>query len=294
VVIATRQRHAAEGAAFVLASAVLIQYAATLAVGAFGRISPSATSGWRFLLGAVVLVAIARPKWRTYTRAQWTSAIALGLATAAMNQSFYQAIQRIPLGSAVAIEFLGPVLVAALGGRSWRHGVAVLGAAAGVVLLTRPGSGITLTGALFAGVAGAGWAAYTFASHHVGRNTNRFDGLATAMVIATFVTLAPTIGAASRVTHSPGLLGRLAVMAGLAIVLGFMCDLQALRRLRPAVVGVLLALDPAVAFVVGALVLHQHVTIDDLGGLVLVVGAGVAVTIDAARRADEPAVEVRL
>ena len=101
-----------------------------------------------------------------------------GVATAVMNQSFFQAIDRIHLGSAVAIEFLGPFLLAALGRRTWRHFGFVLVAAAGVVALTRPGSGITWQGALFAAVAGAGWAAYTYSSHRVGGVTEGFEGLA--------------------------------------------------------------------------------------------------------------------
>lgn len=286
-------RRAVEGVLFVLGSATFIQYSATLAVGVFSRISPSATSGWRFGLGAIVLVAIARPDVRHFSRAQWTAAIALGLATAAMNQSFYQAIERIPLGSAVAIEYLGPCLIAAVGGRSWRHGFAVVVAVGGVVLLTRPGSGITLVGGLLAGGAGAGWAAYTLASHRLGRATEGFAGLAVAMVVATVLTLGFAIGATSRVVHSPNILGRLCAMAVLAIALGFMCDLQALRRMRPAVVGVLLALDPAVAFVVGAIVLHQHVSLVDVAGVALVIGGGVAVTYDATIRRPDGLLEAR-
>lgn len=286
-------RRAAEGALFVLLSATFIQYSATLAVGAFHRISPSATSGWRFLLGAVVLLAIARPRVRRFTREQWLAAIALGLATAAMNQSFYQAIERIPLGSAVAIEFIGPCLIAAIGGRSWRHAASVVVAIGGVLLLTRPGSGVTVAGALFACGAGAGWALYSLASHRLGRATEGFDGLSVAMAVATIVTIGPTIGASAHVVHSPALLGRLALMAVLAVVFGFMCDLQALRRLRPAVVSVLLALDPAVAFIVAAIVLHQGVSAADVGGLVLVVGGGVAVTYDASATRPIEVSEVR-
>jgi inner membrane transporter RhtA len=281
---APTRRRAAEGAGFVLLGAIAIQYSATLAVGAFRSLAPSATSGWRFLLGAVALLAVARPALWRFTRDQWVSAAVLGLDVALMNLCFYQAIHRIPLGSAVAIEFLGPICVAALGTRSWRHGVGVIFAVAGVVALTRPGSGVHVAGALFAAGAGLGWAAYTVAAHRVGRSTTRLDGLAAAMVIAAAATLPFSMGSLHVVAATPSLAGRLAATALLAIVLGFGCELAALRRLRPAVVAVLLALDPAIAFVVGWLALSQHPTVAEGLAVALVLVAGVIVTADASSR----------
>ena len=198
-----------------------------------------------------------------------------------MNQSFYQSIARIPLGSAVAIEYLGPFLVAALGKRSWLHGCYVVMAGAGVVALTRPGSGITIAGALFAAGAGCGWAVYTLASHRVGGATEGFEGLAVAMTIAAAVTVGFAAPTSATVWTSPTLLAKLLAMAVLAIVVGFGAEMQALRRLRPTSVGVLLALNPAVAFLVGWLFLHQRVSGWDFLGVALVVGAGMAVTRDA-------------
>jgi inner membrane transporter RhtA len=110
-----------------------------------------------------------------------------------MNQSFYQAINRIHLGTAVAIEYLGPFLVAALGKRSWRHGLFVVIAALGVLCLARPGGGLTALGVVFACGAGCGWAAYTIASHRLGGATEGFEGLAVAMAIAALCTL-PFVG----------------------------------------------------------------------------------------------------
>ena len=262
--------------------AMLIQFAATLAVPAFHAIGPAATSAWRFFLGAVVLLALVRPKVRAWTRRQWLAAATLGIATAAMNQSFYQAIARIHLGAAVAIEYLGPFVVAVLIRPTWRHTAFVLLAAAGVLALTRPGSGITWMGALFAVGAGVGWASYTLASHRVGGVTQGFEGLAVAMTIAAVVTWGFAASSLRHVATTPSLAGRLATMAILAIVLGFGAELQALRRLRPATVGVLLALNPAVALLMGAWVLHQSIAGWDVLGVVLVVAAGVAVTRSAA------------
>ena len=204
----------------------------------------------------MVLVIITRPKLRTWTRTQWLGALALGATTAVMNLAFYQAIARIPLGSAVAIEYLGPFLVAALAKRSLRH---------------------------LAFVARASWATYTFASHRVGGNTRGFEGLAVAMAFAALLTLPFGVGATHIMVHHPSLLGRLLLVGIMATVLGFGFEMQALRHLKPSIVSVLLALDPAVAFLIGWLLLRERVSGWDLVGLACVVLAGIGVTYDAAK-----------
>jgi inner membrane transporter RhtA len=258
--------------------AVLIQWSAAVVTRVFPVIGPSATSAWRFLLGAIVLLAFARPNVRGWTRRQWLGALALGASTAFMNQCFYHAIARIPLGSAVAIEFLGPFCVAALGRRNPRHLALVALAGVGVIALTRPGDGLNGVGVLFAAGAGLGWAAYVFSAHRVGATTPGFEGLAVSMSVAAVLTLPWSVASSSQVVHDPGTLGRLAVVAVMAIVLGFGAELEGLRRLTPAIAGVLMASDPAIAFFVGWLLLNQHVQVWDLVGLACVVAAGIGVT----------------
>ncbi|MGH9021186.1 MAG: EamA family transporter [Acidimicrobiales bacterium] len=278
----SQRRRAYAGAGFILAGAALIQASAAIVKPVFTEVGPAATSAWRFLIGAVVLLALTRPRLSTWRREQWVGAVALGVTTAFMNVCFYQAFARIPLGGAVAIEYLGPCLVAALGKRTWRHFGFVLLAGAGVVALAHPGGGLTLVGSLFAAGSGLGWAGYAFASHRVGRTTSGFGGLAVSMSIAAVVTLPWSIGRASVVVSHPSVLARVGVVAVMAIVLGFGAELQALRRLSPTIVGVLLALDPAVAFASGWLFLHQAITSFDALGLACVVVAGAGVTWDAA------------
>jgi len=207
-------------------------------------------------------------------------AVALGATVVVMNQCFYQAISRIHLGSAVAIEYLGPFCVAALGKRSRRHLGLVALAGIGVVALTRPGNGLNLTGVLFAGGAALGWAAYIFASRRVGGTTSGFDGLAVSMSIAAIITLPLSLGSSARVVDHPDLLLRLLIVAVVAIVLGFGAELQGLRRLKPSIAGVLLAGDSALAFLLGWLLLHQAVRLWDILGLACVVLAGAGVTLD--------------
>jgi inner membrane transporter RhtA len=276
------RRRALAGAGLILLGAALIQWSAALVKPVFLVVGPSAASAWRFLIGAVVLLALARPRLARWNRAQWLGTLALGTSTAFMNLCFYQAIARIPLGGAVAIEYLGPFLVAALGKRSWRHLLFVLVAGAGVAALTRPGGGLTLEGALLAAGSGVGWAAYAFSAHRVGGSTVGLEGLAVSMSIAAGLTLPFAVGSAHTLLTRPDLLGRMSLVAVMATVLGFGAELQALRRLRPTTVGVLLALDPAVAFVFGLVLLHESITPWDLVGLVCVVAAGMGVTIDVA------------
>jgi inner membrane transporter RhtA len=279
--------NAVSGAGLLLLGALLIQWSAAIVIPAFHSLGASATSGWRFLLGSVVLLLAIRPKIRNWTRGQWASALALGVSVAVMNQCFYQAISRIPLGGAVAIEYLGPFTVALLGKRSWRHTFFCALAIVGVVSLTRPGSGLTITGVLYAAGSGAGWAAYVFASHRVGVSTKGFDGLAVSMTVAALVTSPLSLPHIALVTSHPTLLVRLSVVATMSIALGFAAELQALRRLRPSMVGVLMALDPAIAFIVGLVLLHQHAALLDVVGVLCVVLAGAGVTYDSSVGLDE-------
>lgn len=264
-----------------LLGASLIQWSAAIISKVFAVMGPSATSAWRFLMGSLVLLVFTRPALKSWTKAQWIGVVALGLATAFMNQCFYQSIARIPLGTAVAIEYLGPFLVSALGKRSPRHFAFVVLAAIGVTAIARPGGGLNFAGILFAAGSGLGWAAYVFAAHRVGGQAEGFGGLAMSMTVAAIATLPMSMGSLAIGIHHPYVLGRLLLVAIMSIVLGFGCEMQALRRLKPSTAGVLFALDPAMAFVIGFIILSQAITPWDLVGMVCVVTAGVGVTLDA-------------
>lgn len=276
----TPRRRTAAGAGFLLAGGFFIQWSSAVIQPAFTVLGPSAASAWRVFFGAIILLVIVRPHVRRWTQAQWGGAAALGISTMLMNQCFYQCIARIPLGGAVAIEYLGPFLVAALGKRSWRHGLFVLLAGAGVLAITRPGSGLNALGIAFGLGSGFFWALYMFASAHVGRATKGFEGLAVSMSIAAVAALPFSLGHAGALWGHPAVAGRVALVAVLAIFLGFGAEMQAMRRLPPAVAGVLLAAEPAIALVVGWLVLRQGATAWDVAGVIAVVLAGAGVTYD--------------
>jgi inner membrane transporter RhtA len=268
------------GVGFIIVGASSIQWSAALVQPAFAHLGPVATSGWRFLLGSIILMVVTRPRLREWHREQWRAALILGVTVALMNVCFYQAIARIPLGSAVTIEFLGPLGVAVFGRRSWLHFSFAFLAAVGVVLMAHPGGGVTLAGAIFGLLSGLGWGGYVFAAARVGGATTGFGGLAVSMAVSALVTLPWTMTKLTFVVHHPSLGGRLLLVGLMSIVLGFAAELQALRRLSPAAVGVLMSLDPAIAFVIGALVLHERATPWVLVGLACVVVAGAGVTMD--------------
>ncbi len=280
---APRRRHEATvGAVCVLAAATSIQSSAAIGIPAFSIIGAAATSGFRFLLGATVLVVVARPRVRGLDLRAWLGIATFGLAAAAMNLCFFQAAARLPLGTAVSIEFLGPLTLAVVAGSGARHTLYALIGLVGVVLLARPGGGVTLLGALFALGAAAGWAGYTLASKRLGALTRGVDGLALALCVSALLLVGFTVPAYPSLTWA--LLGRLAAMAVLGVVVGFALELAALRRLGAPQVAVLFCLNPAVAFLVGWLVLGQHVSVAALAGGLCVVAAGIGVTSDARRR----------
>jgi inner membrane transporter RhtA len=276
-----RRGDATVGAALVLGGAISIQSGAAIAVGVFHPIGAASASGFRFALGAVVLVVAVRPRLKGRTRESWLGIVAFGLAAACMNLCFFQALARLPLGTAVSIEFLGPFVLAVVAGSGRRHALYALGGLTGVVLLARPGGGVTLVGALFAAGAAVGWASYTLASKRLGSVTEGVGGLGLALCVATLLTLPFSVPAVHELTWS--LLGRLTAMSVLGVVVGFALELLALRRLEASEVAVLLSLNPAVAFAVGWLALGQHVHLTALLGGLLVVAAGIGVTSDARR-----------
>jgi inner membrane transporter RhtA len=280
---ATERHHdALIGATCVLVAAVSIQSSAAIGVPAFAAVGAAATSGFRFLFGAIVITVIARPSLRGRTRAEWLGVLTFGVAVAAMNLCFFQAVARLPLGTAVSIEFLGPFTLAVVAGSGRRHALYAVVGLAGVVLLARPGGGVTFVGALFALGAAVGWAAYTLASERLGSVTRGVDGLALALCVAAVLTAPFSVPEVGSLTWS--LLGRLSSMAVLGVVIGFALELAALRRLPASHVAVLFSFNPAIAFAVGWLVLGQHVSLAALAGGLCVVAAGVGVTSDAQRR----------
>jgi len=264
----------------------LTQYAgAAIAVGLFGTLDPTAVAWLRIALAAVVLVAWARP-WRgAWDRRRWVTTAAFGLVLAAMNVCFYVAIAHLPLGTAVALEFSGPVAVGALTGRGWRERSAIAVAAPGVALL----AGVSLRlgpsariGLVAIGLAACFWAAYILLGRRVATGTQGLSGLAVGMAVGALA-FAPFLAGGARPVLGDWRLALAVVgVAVLSSVVPYAIEQVVLRRVSAATFAVLLALLPATAAVVGAVALRQVPHGLELVGLALVCGA-IALT---ARRAE--------
>lgn len=258
----------------------LTQYlGAAIAVGLFA-VAGAIEIGWlRIAASAVLLLAWRRPWRHRWTRHDLAWVAVFGVALAAMNLAFYVAIDHLPLGTAVAIEFLGPVAVAAVTGSGWRERGAIGVAAAGVVLL----AGVTIEsdlprddavlGLAAIGVAAACWAAYILLGRRVAVSGSGVTSLAVAMTVGALV-FAPFL--ASGAVPVLGDWRHVVAIAGIALfssVVPYALEQVILRRVSAATFSVLLALLPATAAVVGAVVLRQVPTVPELVGLVLVSGA---------------------
>ncbi|GAB2463153.1 EamA family transporter [Xylanimonas ulmi] len=265
--------------ALFLVSGLTLYVGAAVAVGLFDTLDAPAVGWWRIVLAAVVLVAWRRPWRRRWTGRELAWAAAFGVVLAAMNVAFYIGIDHLPLGVAVAIEFSGPVAVAAVTGRGWRERAAILVASAGVVLL----AGVTLesgiphddavTGLAAIAVAAACWAGYIVLGKRVAGAGAGIDSLAVGMV-AGALAFAPVWGhTAPDVVAHPRVLAFLLVVALCSSVAPYVLDQVVLRRVGTATFAVLTALLPATAVVVGAVVLRQAPSWGEVVGLALVSGA---------------------
>lgn len=276
---------------FILASCCSLQFGAALATHLFPAIGSWGTTSLRLGLAALVLLLIVRPKPHLFTRQQWLAVIAFGVVVGGMNGAFYAAIERIPLGTAVAIEFLGPLAVAALLSTRRTDLLWVVLALAGVSLFglesLTGAAALDLLGVVFALVAAVFWGLYVLTSARVGRLVPGQDGLAVAMLIGALAVL--PLGAPGAVVGltDPKLLLLALGTAVLASVLPYTLELSALRRLPRHVFGIMLSLEPVVALLAGVLLLNQGITPLRVTAAVLVVVASAGVTLTARSRPEE-------
>ncbi len=267
--------------ALVLTGVTSIQFGAALAATLFDRIGPSGTSVLRLSFAAIVLLAMWRP-WRHARDPRHLRLAAIfGLTLGAMNLTFYEALDRIPLGVAVTIEFLGPITVATVLSRR-RLDLAWVGLATlGIMLLAAPwqeGGGLDALGVAFALIAAVFWGLYILLAQRAGRVFDGGEGLAIAMVWAAAVPLVPGIAEAGTDLFAPGLLLAGLGVAMLSSVIPYSLETEALRRMPANVFGVLMSLEPALAALAGYLILSQALGARELAAIALVVAASIGVT----------------
>jgi inner membrane transporter RhtA len=267
------------GAAMILASASSIQLGAALATTTFDTISPVSAVGVSYIFAALFLLAVFRPRVGGWSRQRWRDVVGLGLVATLASSFLFLALDHLPLGSAVTIQFLGPLGVAIATGR--RRGVLVAAALAliGVALVSGATPSDDLVGIGFALVAAVGWALYVLAAPRVSRHGGAGEGLAVAMSI-TAVALLPFSLAAVPELGDLELLGALAVVGVFARAIPFRLELAALHRLAPAKAGVLFSVEPALAALVGAVTLGQGMAASQVVGIFAVVLAGTLVLRD--------------
>jgi inner membrane transporter RhtA len=285
---ATSSAAAVPAPLLVLGGVISVQFGGALAVTLVREIGAGGSVLLRIGFAAIILFAIARPRLRGHERQAWVIVVAFGVSLALMNWSFYGSLAHLPLGVAVTVEFLGPLVLTTVLSRRPLDFVAVAAAAAGVLLiseaLTVPWADLSWVGLGLAATAGACWAAYILLSGRTGAAFPGLDGLAIALVVSTLVALPAGLYSADLWTLEYVLKGL--ALAVLSSLLPYSFELLALRRLSASVFGILLSIEPAVAALAGRIFLGQRLDVLQLVGLVLVVLASAIVM--GVKRPDQP------
>jgi inner membrane transporter RhtA len=262
--------------ALVLGAIASVQFGSAVAAQIFDRVGPSGAVLLRLVSASIVLGLLWRPSLRGRVARHRALAVLFGLVLAGMNLCFYNALDRIPLGVAVTIEFVGPLGVAVAGSRRATDFLWVVLAAVGILALTRGGAhGVDGVGVLFALLAGAFWAAYILVNARVGQAYTGASGLAIAMCIASVVAL--PFGLVSGGSHlvQPHVLLLGCAVGMLSSAIPYSLELEALRRIATSVFGVLMSLEPAMAALAGFMVLGQGLSARAIVGIALVVMASI-------------------
>jgi inner membrane transporter RhtA len=275
--------------ALVLVSILSVQFGSAVARTAFDVTGANGITLMRLAFSGLILTALVRPAVRRWSRTQWRAAVLLGLTMGSMNLVFYLSIREIPLGVAVTVEFIGPLLVALVQTRRLVDLLWVVLAGGGVALLgLEGGADLPFTGLALALLAGLFWGGYILASANVGRLVPGMDGLAVALLVSALLALPFGADGATRAVDDP-----LVLLAGLGVaflssIIPYGLELSALRRIPTRVFGILMSLEPAAAALAGLLVLGQRLGPRELVALVLVSAASLGVTLG--RREGQPPV----
>jgi inner membrane transporter RhtA len=256
-----------------------VQLGAAVAKGLFDQLGPGGTVFLRVGFAALVLLLLWRPSVRGHARGDYLVAILFGLTLAAMNFTLYQALDRIPLGVAVTLEFVGPLGVAVAGSRRMLDLLWVVLAAAGIVLLAPLDvlgeTDLDPVGVALALLAGLFWASYILLSARTGSIFPGGTGLVIALCIGTAVLVPVGIVGGGAALLDPGLLLAGFAVAMLSSVVPYSLELEALRKLPARVFGVLMSLEPAVAALVGFVILGERLGLRALAAVLLVTVAAV-------------------
>ena len=280
-----RGRSAVPPQAYFLVSAVFHYLGPAFAVLLFAQVAPLGVA-WLRIASAALVFGLWRRPWRYFEKLSTSdrrTVVMLGVVLAVMNSTFYEAIARLPLGTVGAIEFLGPITLAAAGMRTGRNFAALGVATAGVYLLTEVRIVGEPLGYLFAFANCGLFVLYVALGHRLASSGNGIDRLGAAMLVATLAALPIGIEQAAPTFGSPALLGAAFGVGISSSVIPYVCDQLAMARLPRATFSLMLALLPATATCIGLLVLRQIPTLREVIGVALVIG-GVAFHAEPVRR----------
>ena len=276
------------GASMAIVSMVCVQLGLAVAIKLIDQLGAEGAAWLRLVWAAILLLLIARPRPSDFTGSTFRACVVLGIVTASTTMLFMAAVARLPLGTASALEFLGPLTVAIVRGRGGVKIWPVI-AAIGVVLLTQPWTGeADPIGVAFALAAGVSWGIYILLTQHVGDAVEGLKPLAISMPVAA-LTATIVVGPMSVGRLTPELI---VIGIGLAVLLPvvpLILELQSLRRLTTSAFGTLMSLEPAFALIIGLLALQQVPNVAAVFGVACVVIAGVGAERTGAREMPIPA-----
>jgi inner membrane transporter RhtA len=266
----------------VLLAIISVQCGAAIAKTLFPAIGAAGTASVRIGVSALILLLAYRPNLKAITREQWKIVVPYGLSLGAMNLIFYLAIERIPIGLAVTLEFIGPLLVAIIGSRRLIDYCWILLAAAGIVLIA-PWSNerIDPLGVLFALIAGGLWAAYIVLGGKISRIMNDGQAVSTGMLFAAILILPFGFYENGLANLTPKLFGMGVALALLSSAIPFTLEMKALGQLPPRTFSILMSLEPAAASVCAFIFLQENLSFYEILAVVCVVAASVGSTLTA-------------
>ncbi|RZJ68848.1 MAG: DMT family transporter [Flavobacterium sp.] len=265
----------------VLLSIISVQCGAAIAKGLFPEIGAAATASLRIGLSAIILLVAFRPNLTKLNAKQWKYVILYGLSLGAMNMVFYMAIERIPIGLGVTLEFVGPLLLAIFSSKKAIDFIWIVLAAIGIALIAPwTSNGLNLIGVLLALLAGGFWAAYIILGGRISKIMKGGEAVAVGMLFATLLILPFGIFSGGLNQLSPKLLGLGASLALLSSAIPFTLEINALKQLPARTFSILMSLEPAMAALAAFVFLQEYLSLTECIAVacVVIASAGSAIT----------------
>lgn len=268
----------------VLLAIISVQSGAAIAKGLFPAIGAAGTASLRIGISALILLAVYRPNLKKITANQWKLVIPYGLSLGAMNLIFYLSIERIPIGLAVTLEFIGPLFVAVFGSKRIIDFFWVLLAAAGIVLIAPwSNNGLDILGVLFALLAGALWAAYIVLGGKISKIMKGGDAVTVGMLFGSMLIVPFGILGNGLSNLTPQLLGLGVALALLSSAIPFTLEMKALKQLPARTFSILMSLEPAAASICAFIFLQEYLTFNEVLAVIFVIIASAGSTITSKR-----------